>query len=60
VLVIQHGDFVNNNAEREWQNAWAAVHVLQWKLPYALAPGNRDHGPIGDASLTAPDQSLLS
>lgn len=50
-FAIQLGDIVNNNTEREWQNAWDAMAVLQQaKLPYALVPGNHDYGPSGNAA----------
>jgi hypothetical protein len=49
-FAIQLGDIVNNNTEREWRHAWAAMRVLLGKVPYALVPGNHDYGPSGDAS----------
>jgi 3',5'-cyclic AMP phosphodiesterase CpdA len=49
-FAIQLGDIVNNNTDREWRNAWAAMKVLHGTIDYALVPGNHDYGPSGDAS----------
>jgi hypothetical protein len=48
--VVQLGDVVNNNTPREWANARAALSLLDGVVPYAIAPGNHDYGPSGDAS----------
>lgn len=48
--VIHLGDIVNNNTRIEWERASAAMSLLHGVVPYALAPGNHDYGPSGDAS----------
>jgi hypothetical protein len=44
------GDIVNNNTRIEWERASASMSLLHGAIPYALAPGNHDYGPSGDAS----------
>jgi 3',5'-cyclic AMP phosphodiesterase CpdA len=48
--VLHLGDIVNNNSPYEWRNARDAMSLLDGVVPYALAPGNHDYGPSGDAS----------
>ena len=48
--VMQLGDVVNNNTPREWRNARDAMSLLDGIVPYAIAPGNHDYGPNGNAS----------
>jgi hypothetical protein len=48
--LMQLGDVVNNNTPREWCNARDAMSLLDGIVPYAIAPGNHDYGPSGDAS----------
>jgi 3',5'-cyclic AMP phosphodiesterase CpdA len=48
--VMQLGDVVNNNTPREWRNARDAMSLLDGIVPFAIAPGNHDYGPNGDAS----------
>ena len=48
--VFHLGDVVNNNTHLEWQRAAHAMWLLEGIVPYALAPGNHDYGPSGDAS----------
>lgn len=48
--VLHLGDIVNNNTHAEWKNAYRAMSLLNDKVPYAIAPGNHDYGPSGDAS----------
>ena len=49
-FVLQLGDITNNNTVREWENARAALSLMDGKVPYAFCPGNHDYGPSGDAS----------
>jgi 3',5'-cyclic AMP phosphodiesterase CpdA len=46
-FVLHLGDITNNNTPEEWQNALAAMRVLDGKLPYALVPGNHDYSEGG-------------
>jgi hypothetical protein len=48
--VLHLGDVVNNNTHGEWRNARDAMAMLDGVVPYAIAPGNHDYGPSGDAS----------
>jgi hypothetical protein len=48
--VLHLGDIVNNNTRIEWERASASMSLLHDVIPYALAPGNHDYGPSGDAS----------
>ena len=48
--VLQLGDVVNNNTPRQWRNARDAMSLLDGIVPYAIAPGNHDYGPNGNAS----------
>jgi len=48
--VFHLGDIVNNNTDLEWMRASAAMATLQGTVSYAIAPGNHDYGPSGDAS----------
>lgn len=48
--VVHLGDIVNNNTHLEWQRASQAMALLHEVVPYALATGNHDYGPSGDAS----------
>lgn len=48
--VFHLGDIVNNNTDIEWMRAWEAMSWLNDVVPYAIAPGNHDYGPSGDAS----------
>lgn len=50
-MVLHEGDIVNNNNVAQWNNAKAALSILDTAgVPYALAPGNHDYGPNGNAS----------
>jgi hypothetical protein len=45
------GDIVNTPmATNQWQNAKAAMSILDGEVPYAFATGNHDHGSAGVAS----------
>jgi hypothetical protein len=48
--VFHLGDIVNNNTDLEWMRAWEAMSWLNDAVPYAIATGNHDYGPSGDAS----------
>ena len=48
--VLHLGDITNNNAPAEWENALAAMRVLDGKLPYAMVPGNHDYSAGGGCS----------
>ncbi|WP_197528969.1 lamin tail domain-containing protein [Aeoliella mucimassa] len=54
-LVMHEGDIVNNNntstptsgnqtGDQQWQNAKAAMSVLDGVVPYVFSPGNHDYG----------------
>lgn len=48
--VLHLGDITNNNTRKEWERASESMRLLDGEVPYALAPGNHDYGPSGDAS----------
>jgi 3',5'-cyclic AMP phosphodiesterase CpdA len=48
--VLQLGDVVNNNTPKQWRHARDAMSLLDGEVPYAIAPGNHDYGPNGNAS----------
>ncbi|MFT5731412.1 MAG: 3',5'-cyclic AMP phosphodiesterase CpdA [Planctomycetota bacterium] len=49
--VLHLGDITNRNTPEQWVHAKAAIDVLhEGGVPYALAPGNHDYGPNGNAS----------
>ncbi|MHC4180046.1 MAG: metallophosphoesterase, partial [Planctomycetota bacterium] len=41
--VLHLGDIVNNNNAAQWNNAKAAMSILDEFVPYAMAPGNHDY-----------------
>lgn len=49
-FVFHLGDVVDNNTDREWQNAREALSLLEGVVPLALVAGNHDYGPHGNAS----------
>ncbi len=49
-MVLHEGDIVNNNNQPQWDNAFASMSILDGVVPYAMAPGNHDYGPNGNAS----------
>ena len=49
-MVLHEGDVVNNNNVSQWDNARPAMDLLNSVVPYAIAPGNHDYGPNGNAS----------
>lgn len=48
--VLHLGDITDHNTPAEWANARRALRRLDGVVPYALAPGNHDYGPYGDAT----------
>ncbi len=48
--VLHLGDIVNNNNELQWGRARASMGVLDGAVPYAIAGGNHDYGPGGNAA----------
>ncbi|HWR36541.1 MAG TPA: Ig-like domain-containing protein [Clostridia bacterium] len=53
-FVIGEGDMVNNpGSPTEWDNAEAAVNVLDGKVPYAMAIGNHDYEGVEPAKRSA-------
>ncbi len=48
--VLHLGDITNNNNTTEFNNAKTALSTLDGVVPYALASGNHDYGPGGNAS----------
>ncbi len=54
-MVLHEGDIVDDNntrrpMDRQWDNALASISILDGVVPYALAAGNHDYGPGGNAS----------
>lgn len=54
-MVLHEGDIVDDNntqqpRDRQWDNALASMKILDGVVPYALAAGNHDYGPGGNAS----------
>jgi hypothetical protein len=47
--VLHEGDITNNNNLPQWNNALASMTLLNGAVPYAMAPGNHDYGPDGNA-----------
>lgn len=51
VFVSQEGDIVDNwDSIEQWENADAAMRLLDGKVPYAIAPGNHDIPSNDDSS----------
>ncbi|MBA2115424.1 hypothetical protein HOV93_26050 [Planctomycetes bacterium FF15] len=48
--VLHLGDITDNNTRKEWERASESMQLLDGHVPYALAGGNHDYGPSGDAS----------
>ena len=48
--VLHLGDIVDTNTHLEWQRAAQAMSLLEGVVPYALATGNHDYGPAGNAA----------
>ena len=49
-FVLHQGDITDHNNDEQWQNAVAALSVMDGKVPYTFVPGNHDLGPGGSAS----------
>lgn len=49
-FVLHLGDVTNNNDEPQWAVARAAMERLHGHVDYAIAPGNHDYGPNGNAA----------
>jgi hypothetical protein len=49
-FVLHEGDITNANVTPHWDNARKSMALLDGKLPYAIAPGNHDYGPGGNAA----------
>jgi len=49
-FVLHQGDITDHNSDEQWQNAAAALSVMDGKVPYTFVPGNHDLGPGGSAS----------
>jgi hypothetical protein len=47
--VFHLGDIVDRNTDLEWSRALTAMNQLDNVVPYALATGNHDYGPTGNA-----------
>jgi hypothetical protein len=47
--VLHLGDIVDQNTPMEWERALTAMNQLDNVVPYALATGNHDYGPAGNA-----------
>lgn len=49
--VFHLGDITNRNTPDQWQNAQAAMRVLEAaRMPYCMVPGNHDYGAGGNAA----------
>lgn len=48
--VLHLGDITNHSQPTEWENAVAAMKVLDGKVPYFLVPGNHDYSEQGGCS----------
>lgn len=46
-FVLHLGDITNNNSEKQWEVAAAAMNRLDGKVPYVLTVGNHDLGEKG-------------
>ncbi len=57
-FVLHQGDITDFNSDEEWENATAALSVMDGKVPYTFVPGNHDMGPKGNASVR--DTELLN
>ncbi|WP_437186893.1 metallophosphoesterase [Planctomicrobium sp. SH668] len=53
--VLHLGDVTNNNTAKEWENAVAAMNLLDGKIPYFMALGNHDYSQGG----TCKDRTTL-
>ena len=49
-FVLHEGDVTNRNVEKQWDRALRAMQRLDGVVPYAIAPGNHDYGPGGNAA----------
>jgi len=47
--VLHLGDITNWNTPEQWRNAYDSMRLLHGHVSYALAPGNHDYGPRGNA-----------
>lgn len=58
-LVLGLGDIVDNGSDMtQWQNADAAVHILDGHVPYFMAIGNHDYANSKPAARTAGAQGF--
>lgn len=48
--VLHLGDITNRNTPEQWENAYASMSLLHGAVSYAMAPGNHDYGPGGNAA----------
>ena len=48
--VLGLGDITNRNTEVQWDNAKAALELLDDTVPYALSTGNHDYGTNGSTN----------
>lgn len=46
-FVLHQGDITDNNTEKQWENAIAALYLMDGKVPYTFVPGNHDTGDPG-------------
>ena len=49
LYVVHEGDIVDNDVDGQWTNASHSMHLLDLKVPYALAIGNHDYPGGGGA-----------
>ncbi|QDU89078.1 Calcineurin-like phosphoesterase [Pirellulimonas nuda] len=49
-FVLHEGDVTNRNTAVQWDNAKRSLSILDGQVPYAVAPGNHDYGPGGNAA----------
>jgi len=46
-FVVHEGDITDRNQPEQWENAQAAMRILDGVVPYSVAPGNHDIGANG-------------
>jgi len=48
--VLHLGDITNRNTREQWKHAADSMSLLHGVISYAMAPGNHDYGPGGNAA----------
>ncbi|RYD72555.1 MAG: metallophosphatase [Sphingobacteriales bacterium] len=55
-FVLHQGDITNNNSDKHWTVASAALNRLDGKVPYTFVPGNHDIGTGGKSDIRNTDK----